>query len=542
MKKALALFLAMLMLLSMTGMAFAETEEDPYFGRFDETVTIRVAEKTADEPGVWTWDDNVWTREWLDRFNIKIDVLWNTGTEEEYYTKLGMAMMTELPDIIHCKYRQFLELQEAGKLLDITDVYNNNIYPYLKNEVIEKQDESVKAMGFVDGRRYAITMTKTQTDTRSIFIRRDYREAVGAEIPTTMEEVVEMGKKFVDAGLAKYALLLQQKVTGDDYSDMQFVANAFGAYPGLWVEGEDGKLVYSPTTEGMKKALDLYKDLYDNGYIQSTFATDVGDNVTAYITNGEIGILPAGFWVATWPLPLVDDDGNVIDWDIIPVVPSETNDDFHVQGLGTREDIEFYAISAECKNPEAVMRLFNHTCSVNTDPALAETDRFHTVIEEDGTEVQVHMHNPAPQYWSVPNENMMTAVAVVEALKGDLSALDPVPHFKSQYDNVMAYLSAVEAGNKEAIQANWGMYKLFGGEDSVFYNFYKNYSAGNYIWDARTVTTENYNRLWGTLAQYENTFYVNYICGTEDTTFEEFVEEWYAMGGRLLTDEINAAE
>ena len=84
------------------------------------------------------------------------------------------------------------------------------------------------------------------------------------------------------------------------------------------------------------------------------------------------------------------------------------------------------------------------------------------------------------------------------------------------------------------------MHKLFDGEDSVFYNFYKNYSAGNYIWDARTEKSENYERLWGSLTQYENTFYVNYICGTEDTTFEEFVEEWYNMGGKLLTDELNA--
>lgn len=42
----------------------------------------------------------------------------------------------------------------------------------------------------------------------------------------------------------------------------------------------------------------------------------------------------------------------------------------------------------------------------------------------------------------------------------------------------------------------------------------------NNIYDARVSKTENYERLWGTLSQYENSFYVNHICGTEDTTFE----------------------
>lgn len=542
MKKWLSALLAMVLLLAACVSALAETADDPYFGKFAEPVTIRVARSSADEPGVWTWEDNEWTREWKERFNIEIELLWNTGTDDEYATKFAMSMLTgDLPDVMNCNSKQFRELYEAGYLADITDAYDNNLYPYLKNEVIEVQDEAIKATAFIDGRRYAIPMASYGTNTRTIMIRRDYREAVGAEIPTTIEEVVALGKQFVDAGLCKYALTLSSKVTGEGYTDMQAAANAFGAYPGIWVEDDDGKLVYASTLDGMKATLDMYKDLYDNGYLNPTFATDVGDNITAYITNGEIGILPSDFWVATWPLPLVDENGDVIEWDMIPVVPSETNDDFHVQGTNSMADVSYICVNASFEYPEAAMRIFNHTCSVLTDPALAETDRFHTVTQEDGSQVQIHMRNPSPvTYWSVPHVNMLTAVAVVEAQNGDLEVLDVQPHFQQQYDNVQAYEAAVEAGDKDAIRANWGTYKLFGGEDSIFYNFYKNYAAGNYIWDARMEKTENYERLWGMLTQYENTFYVNYICGTESTTFEQFVEEWYAMGGQLLTDELNA--
>lgn len=543
MKKLLSALLVMVLLLSALTSAFAEAaDNDPYFGKFDEPVTIRVIKNSADEPGVWTWEDNEWTREWKERFNIDIELMWNTGTDTEYATKFAMSMLTgDLPDIIACNSKQFKELYEAGYLADITDAYDNNIYPYLKNEVIEVQDEAIKATAFVDGRRYAIARAGYGTNSRTIMIRRDYREAVGAEIPTTIEEVIELGKKFVDEGLCKYAFVLNGTVTGDGYSDMQAVANAYGAYPGIWIEDENGKLVYSPTTAGMKTTLDVYKDLYDNGYINPTFATDVGDNITAYVSNGEVGIMPSDFWVATWPLPLVDEQGDVIEWDMIPVVSSETNDDFHVQGTNSMAEVTYICVSASCKNPEAVMRIFNHTCAMLNDPELADTDRFHTVTHEDGTETQVFMQNPSPvNQWTIPHINMLTAVAVVEAQAGNLEVLKVQPHFQQQYDAVLAYQAAVEAGDKDAIKAQWGNHKLFDGEDSIFYNFYKNYAAGNYIWDARTEKSENYERLWGTLAQYENTFYVNYICGTEDTTFEEFVDEWYAMGGQLLADELNA--
>ena len=36
---------------------------------------------------------------------------------------------------------------------------------------------------------------------------------------------------------------------------------------------------------------------------------------------------------------------------------------------------------------------------------------------------------------------------------------------------------------------------------------------------------------------YENTFYVNYISGSEDTTFAQFVQEWNDMGEELITYE-----
>ncbi|MDY3278873.1 MAG: extracellular solute-binding protein [Eubacteriales bacterium] len=545
MKKLLAFVLALVLLLSAGVAAIAETaEDDPYFGRFAETVTLKVAKDSADEPGVWTWEDNEWTREWLEKFNIKIELMWNTGTSEEYATKFSMAMLTgELPDVMMLNTKQYNELLEGGYLADITDVYDNNIYPFLKENILENQDENVLKMGFKDGRRYGIAMANYGINTRTIMIRRDYREAVGAELPTTIEEVIDLGKKFVDEGLTKYAFVLNQNVTGDGYSDMQAVANAFGSYPGIWVKDDEGKLIYSSLTEGMKKTLDVYKDLYDNGYIQSTFATEVGDNITSYVTNGEVGIMPSDYWVATWPLPLTDADNNVIEWDMIPVVASETNDDFHVQGVGSMADVSFLAISAKCANPEAVARLWNHVCAVHCDPDLEDTAHFHTVQNADGTSVQVFMRCPIyPRQFSIPNVNMWTAVAVQEAFNGNMDALRVCPHYQQQYDNVKRYQDAVAAGDKDVAKGAWGMNKLFGGEESIFYCFYKNYAAGNYIWDARTETTENYERLWGSLKQYENTFYVNYICGTEDTTFEQFVQEWNNMGGKMLTDELNAAK
>ena len=125
--------------------------------------------------------------------------MWNANTDEAYNTKFAMAMLTgELPDLLVLNQKQFRELQASGKLADLTDYYENNIYPYLREKVLEAQPEAAQQAAFVDGRRYALTTSGFGTVSRSIFIRHDYREAVGAELPTTMEELIDLGKAFAD--------------------------------------------------------------------------------------------------------------------------------------------------------------------------------------------------------------------------------------------------------------------------------------------------------------------------------------------------------
>ena len=143
MKRMLTLLLALLMILSACSLAAAE--DDPYFGKFAEPVTIKVVQSSADSAPDWTWEDNPWTREWKERFNIEIQLLWNTGTDEEYNTKFAMAMLTgDLPDAMSLNSKQFKELQEGGFLADITDAYENNIYPFLMDEIIKAQEPEVQ--------------------------------------------------------------------------------------------------------------------------------------------------------------------------------------------------------------------------------------------------------------------------------------------------------------------------------------------------------------------------------------------------------------
>ncbi len=509
-----------------------------YWGRYEEPVVVRFAVNGADDD--FSWSDNIWTQAWKERFNIETEIMWNTGTDEAYQTKLSMAILTgELPDYIYVNNNQFKQLVDAGYAADITDAYDNYLYPHVKETAFEAYEEA-QELAFVDGKRYGIAQGGAgNTNARLVYIRSDYMEKVGAEIPATIEELIDLGKSFVDAGLAKYALPLIGNVTGEAYSDIQVVSNAYGVYPGIWVDDGSGGMTYGSIDPKMESVLNIYKNLYDTGYIDPTFPTAVGDNLTEQIMNGEVGILTGEFWVATWPLPsLLDDEGNVVDWTIIPVLPSESNSNFKVQATGSPADTNFIVVRNGYEHPDAIMKLINHRHAMLADPELAEQD-FHTFVDEEGNKIGNHMRCPIREYFDFPYINMMTSPHVTEAI--DNNNMDALvhPHDELQYENVTNYLKAVENGDQAAANSGWAMYKLFYGEHSVFGSFYSNYIADRYIWDMRNKSTENYERLWGTIKQYENTFYVNYISGSEDTTFAQFVQEWNDMGGELITYELN---
>ncbi|HHY83462.1 MAG TPA: extracellular solute-binding protein [Clostridiales bacterium] len=513
-------------------------EEIDYWSRYDEPVTVRFAVLGAEDG--FSWSDNIWTQAWKEQFNIETEIMWNTGTTEAYQTKFAMAMLTgDLPDYMYLTAGQFKQLYEAGHLADITEAYDKYIYPHLKQTVFEA-NEGMQDIAFIDGKRYGIaTEGINNSYTRLIYIRKDYMEKVGAQVPKTTEELIELGKKFVDAGLAKYALPLIGKVTTEAYSDIRAIANGFGVYPGIWVDDGNGGMMYGSIDPKMEGVLNIYRDLYKQGYIDPTFPSAVGDNLTQQILNGEVGILTGEFWVATWPLPqLLDEEGKVVDWEIINVLPSENNTNHKYQAFGSPADTKFVAVRAGYEHPDAIMKLINHRHAMLDDPDMAITE-FHSIKDENGNEIGNHMRCPIREYFNSPFTNQLTSPAVTEAIDtGNLDALVS-PHDKLQYENVTNYLKAVEAGDIEGMNYGWAVYKLFYGEDSVFGLFHKNFTNNLYFWDLRDKTTENYERLWGTMQQYENTFYVNYISGSEDTTFAQFVQEWNDMGGELITYELN---
>ena len=232
------------------GSGAAQAEDVDIWAAYDETVTISTA--LVENAGIqWhdgdTYDDNPWYREYKERFNIEVVNDWVVSSD--YSTKLNLSIADgSLPDVFFCSADQFQQLYEAGMIADLTDVYEVYASDTLKGYM--EQEAATFETAKRDGRVYAIPQLSYGIidQINQIWIRRDWKEECGVEDPETLQDVVEIAKTFASKYENTYGM------TEDKSLDcFRMLAPAWGAqllagqsYLGIWMEGEDGTLVYIP--------------------------------------------------------------------------------------------------------------------------------------------------------------------------------------------------------------------------------------------------------------------------------------------------------
>ena len=191
MKKILSLVLVVSMLLGVTGLALAE-DEQTYIQRVGYTplvdkLTIQTTNRVIPEGNeVDLWFEN--------QLGVEID--WIILSGDELSTKLNLlAASGEMPDVITMpsgsNASDYFSFIDQGLLIDIEELINK-VGDNIKKV---RTPEQIEALRHTDGHLYAIT-SGTEPDYDMTMIRRDWYEALGFEMPTTLDEFTELMRAF----------------------------------------------------------------------------------------------------------------------------------------------------------------------------------------------------------------------------------------------------------------------------------------------------------------------------------------------------------
>ena len=274
--------------------------------------------------------------------NVKIEV--EALDEEAYKTKFKAYSMDGLPDVVSIWGQPaFLdEVLEAGVLAELNEA------DYADYGFISGSLEGFKK----DGKLYGLPRN---TDVAVFYYNQKMFDDNGWEVPTTYDELLDLGKKIQDAGMtpvamdggdgwpmAVYLSDLLYKVAGSDYSSIVSNAVSTGDF----------------TDPSLVKATELLKETADSGLFQKGY--DSQDYATAQnlFINGQSAMYYMGSWDASMALneDIQQDIRDNIRMFTMPVVSG---------GKGTATDIAAwngggYGVSATSEHKDEAIKFLNY--------------------------------------------------------------------------------------------------------------------------------------------------------------------------------------
>ncbi|MBW7455608.1 extracellular solute-binding protein [Paenibacillus sepulcri] len=519
-----------------TGNAGA-SEPEPYLGKFDppiEISTVRIVNDTYKYPAGDSIESNVWTKTIEDKLGIKVKNQWvvsgdQAGGQGEQKMNVSIAS-GDLPDFIPVSSKQLQQLQDAGELMDLTEIYEKYGSPFLK-EVLNQDGPNALASATFDGKLMAIPSTGSSMDGAAmVWIRSDWLKELNLPEPKTMQDILTISEAFTTQDPDKngkddtYGIALNKDLYGG-FADITGFMNAYHAYPKSWIKDAEGSVVYGSIQPEMKTALAALQDLYKKGQIDKEFGVKDGGKEAELTASGKLGIEFGGMSNPLWPLVDTKKNDPTAEWQSYAVPSADDKPVTPQVGFAVGK---YYAVKKDAKNPEALLKMMN----LFVETGWGETttpENYAAHFTSDGFE-----YHKFPPFVAWPaRKNLDIHLHVSAALDSkDTSALNPEE--TDNYGKIVAFLNG---SNEDPL--GWAYDKVFGKTGSFVI-------INDYVNSDRLKMTEFYGAPTPAMVQKESNLqkrelevFTKIIMGDPIDSFDKFVEDWKKLGGDEITAEVN---
>ncbi|MFS0726769.1 extracellular solute-binding protein [Paenibacillus sp. 1P07SE] len=509
-----------------------EQRQDP-FHRYDppvEATTVRAIDQNINFAEGDTLEDNIWTRIFEDEYGIRIRNVW-TVNALQYDQKLNISIAAgELPDFARVNKETMQLLHETGQLADLTEIIATQASPYLARLLQQDQGVSLRAATY-DGKVWGLPSMMVNggvSTSEMLWIRTDWLEKLELPEPRTIDDVIRIASAFAHDdpdgnGLDDTIGLGVNNELFMYHGSLKGFFNGFGAYPEIWLERDDGTLVYGSIQEEMRVALLKLSEMYAAGLLDAEFPLSPWTKVAEEIADGRLGMAYGTV-----------SDGGVIQresvrsdpdaaWRAYPIV-SLSGEAVHPQLQDAASN--FYVVRKDSPHPELVVKLANiylrHYYEMDYRP---DPNPFisgpHGIDPGKYPAVLVHPLDVNLQAFREVQEALRTG-------NGDELGFPSRVHY--------GRLKDYEAGNREM----WFSTAVFGAAGSyAVIDQYDQAQLGRYDAYQGAATATMAEKLAALKRMQDDTF-IQIIMGEKPIEeFDRFVSDWKRLGGDKITQEVN---
>lgn len=521
---------------------------DP-FGRYEEPVQISISieiDPTDNElPPGDTPLDNQYTRQIKEALNVDVDHQF-AASGQNLRQRISLAIASnDLPDAMVVNAVELRQLVEADQIADLTDVYEQYASPDIKTIIENTNGAALDSVTF-DGKMMALPGVQANADgIHLLWIRQDWLDKLNLEPPTTMAELEEVARAFVEkdpdgngqrdtigitgpeSGGKLYANFLESK---NNLYGFDAIFSAHDSFPGYWLEGEDGSPVYGSILPETREALASLRDLYSKGLIDPEMG--VRNKADEPIIAGKSGMFFAPWWMAYGPLTNAVKNDAEANWQAY-ALPLNQNGEFKPHAA--TPSTEFVVVRKDYEHPEVPMKLLNN---------LFKNEQENTFDPSKGGPG----YYPLRVVYAPSDEIEFTVKALRDVLAGNKTAEDFAND--KAYKLLPSDIASIKTIKNEPYdsmdlstwnpEANWGAWTrsysiMVGGRPLVDTEFEE---VPSLLYEQTPLMESR----WVNLRKLEDETFLRIIMGAAPLeTFDSFVENWKRQGGDQITQEVKDA-
>ncbi len=510
--------------------AAAASEADPY-GPVAEEITLHVGR--SEDTGATYLDGQDSSNNYLvnyisEKLGVKYEYDFSVPSDT-YETKVSMAITSgEFPDIMVVNESQLRQLVAAGAVEDMSDAYNKYASDNLKAAYDTTKGISFSSATF-DGKLMGMPSISPGADgIPMLFVRGDWMEDLNLEAPKSVEDIVNIVEKFKAEKGTTNGLVVSSKIVnrgGNNTYGIDALFARYNSYPKHFITDADGNIVYGSNTAETKNALQEIRKLVESGVIDTSFVVRDSSTCEELITSGQAGIFFGAWWNMSWPLNnMIADDPSVF-WNcyLAPLADDGKYNTAMISPSGSYLVVK--AGSSEAVK-EAAIKTMNYQFDIDQDQGVS--------LKAEPTDPYSWTTMPFSILLSRYDDKEGKALAALAVVNGEKEESDLAGEALQWYESYQMATEDVKAAEEANNLAGWAYVRSAGllGQEA---------DNMNQIFDASYSRTETMDSKWATLEKLEDETFLKILNGEASIdAFDEYVEQWNALGGSDILAELEA--
>lgn len=528
------------------GEAEGTAKEDLPFSKYAEPVKVHLGgsmNPNTKIPDGMSYEDNYYTRLLKEDFNIEVVYDW-VASSSDFDEKMNLCIGSgAIPDLMNVNATQYRALLKYDMIQPLDQYFDDYASDALKGYVESGGEELKKCISNDKGEMMAIPAPNiTAGGINEMWIRQDWLDNLGLEVPRTWDEMAAVAEAFVTQdpdgnGEADTIGILgpgntdHMNAIGGNQFGLDPLFSSFQSYPQYWLQDEDGTVKYGSIQPETRTALEKIQKLYTDKLIDTEML--VRNDSKEPLLAGKVGIFFGPWWcgytVADATL------AGEADWRAYFTPLSEDGNYYTHMAEPTTK---YVVASKSCKNPEAAFKIINNEIANEqqwiadgiTSTEMSTADIYPLFNVYDNADEIETSYDALTKY--LAGEITMDDVDFSrhKLLKGDMEAVTELK--KEPYDDF-----SLDNWNLDSDLAKNYLPRLVsilvGEAPSVNDKYIPVYNAYN-------GQTETMETKWANLKKMEEETFSKIVMGKADISeFDTFVKNWKSQGGDQILKEIN---